>query len=615
MRVTAREVKPSRQLQRCPSIDTSMGKLNTNYGSYCYQSGTMLDRAVTKYCTHRNDYSGSPPRNDTDDETSLQLGRLICCRGIRPMRYGDDQDDNEEEQQSDYHELVEKCDEYRFISSDETDRDEQDGGHVEVIDESRLAYRAEGNANIVLSLMDDHRVLRLRKTAISYPDGKGNVDLERIVKYSRVIASRFSRRFVLQPKLGRLDTYDLEAFNKKLAKFRPVNRLDKEIRMRDCILYPDVAFLPLKLDPLTFRNQDYGQDGFRGHWQNTYCVEIKPKQGWSLDDICYNDGFTRDQLFGNWEGDQQLVDLKCTSKCRFCLFQYSKLHKKMIEKISKYCPSDLFSGKPIRMLNAIKGLIGSPQNNLKLCKNGRIVYDEQQDKSVFNRILKDIFPRDGCTKEERKTIFMNLIKEALLKDFSSFDTHPERKLLTLRKDRKKDKNLIHHRTCTSINYQFLPRNCVLKQILDMQLLVKPTLPTIRPDLYQQTSSGGNPFSYIDELYEKYLDCLDECCEQRLPVRSLCLEDSYLNDQERYQLGASALDCSIMITFRRLAEREEKRLSSAAKAHIVTLEKMKFLVNVTITDLDPKSLKHYNKYLRQLHESVAHYREFMTKLKR
>lgn len=52
------------------------------------------------------------------------------------------------------------------------------------------------------------------------------------------------------------------------------------------------------------------------------------------------------------------------------------------------------------MLNAIKGLIGSPQNNLKLCKNGRIVYDEQQDKSVFNRILKDIFPRDGRTKEE-----------------------------------------------------------------------------------------------------------------------------------------------------------------------------------------------------------------------
>lgn len=37
---------------------------------------------------------------------------------------------------------------------------------------------------------------------------------------------------------------------------------------------------------------------------------------------------------------------------------------------------------------------------------------------------------------------------------------------------QKDKNLIHQRTCSTINYQFLPRNCALKQILDIQLLVK-----------------------------------------------------------------------------------------------------------------------------------------------
>lgn len=52
------------------------------------------------------------------------------------------------------------------------------------------------------------------------------VDLERFVKFSRVIASCFSRRYVPQPKLGRLDTYDLDAFNKKLAKFRPGKRDD-----------------------------------------------------------------------------------------------------------------------------------------------------------------------------------------------------------------------------------------------------------------------------------------------------------------------------------------------------------------------------------------------------
>lgn len=52
------------------------------------------------------------------------------------------------------------------------------------------------------------------------------------------------------------------------------------------------------------------------------------------------------------------------------------------------------------MLNAVKGLIGAPQNNFKVSKNGRIIYGEQQEKTVFNRILKEIFQRDGRTKEE-----------------------------------------------------------------------------------------------------------------------------------------------------------------------------------------------------------------------
>lgn len=596
-----------------------MGKLNTNYGNYCYQTDTVaLDRAVTKYCTSRNDYSES---TTVGDEVSLQIGRrIICCKGVRQMHY--DYEDDGGSSRGDYR--GRRVDESAGSFNEESDRDdelEDEEGHVaavEAIDESRLAYRAEGNSNIVLALMDDHRVLRMRKTTISCPDAKDTVDLERFVKFSRVIASCFSRRYVPQPKLGRLDTYDLDAFNKKLAKFRPVNRLTKEIQDRDCILYPDVAFLPVTLDPLTFRNQDFGQDPVRGYWQNTYCVEIKPKQGWSLDDLCYGDGFTREQLFGCWDGDQ-LVDSLSMAKCRFCLFQYSKLRNKMIEKVSKYCPLDLFSGKPIRILNAIKGLIGSPQNNLKLCKNGRIVYDEQRDKSVFNRILKDIFPRDGRTKEERKTVFMNLIKESLLKDFSCYEADHDRKLLTLRKDRKKkDKNRIHQRTCSSINYQFLPRNCALKQVLDMQLLVKETLPKVHSDLYQRDiggSSASNPFAYIDELYEKYLDYLDEHCEKRLSGRLEFLDDACLDEQERYQLGASALDCSIMITFRRLAAREEDRLSPAARTHIITIERMKFIVNVTVADLDPKPLKHCQKYLHQLQKSIVHYREFMSKLRR
>lgn len=87
------------------------------------------------------------------------------------------------------------------------------------------------------------------------------------------------------------------------------------------------------------------------------------------------------------------------------------------------------------------------------------------------------------------------------------------------------------------------------------------MPKVHSDLYQRDiggSSASNPFAYIDELYEKYLDYLDEHCEKRLSGRLEFLDDACLDEQERYQLGASALDCSIMITFRRLAAREEDR---------------------------------------------------------
>lgn len=612
-----------------------MGKLNTSYGSYCYDSGTTLfNRAVSKYlrnCGTQSDCSGGDVGESdggggsSADEAALEFGRIVCGALVierpprRPVGMVSTSIIIEQPEQKQPHP--------RGTSLNQ--EDELAGGHVvELIDESRVSYRAEGNANIVLALDDKHHVLRLRKSSIKCRKGKdaATVDLPRFIKYSQVISSFFSHRFVPQPKLARLNTYDLTKFNQSLTKFRPVTRLDKEIQVRDGILYPDVAFLPNRLDSVLFLPQDFAQDA-RGLTFNTYCVEIKPKQGWSFHDECFEDERIRRNIFPPNCDNSALPELTGASvgKCRYCLFQYLKLQKKSIEKVSKYCPLDLFSGKPIRMLHAVKGLIGAPQNNFKLSKNGQIVYNEKQEKSVFNRILREIFARDGRTKEERKTIFMNLVKEILLKDFSSYEAHCDRRLLTIRKDRKKkDKNLIHERTCSPINYQFLPKNCALKQILDTQLLVKTTLAKMHPNRSQQAGGLADPFVYIDELYEKYLDCLEDCSccgdseggSKRTTIGKLKhFIKSYLDEEEKYQLGATALDCSIMITFRRLADREEDRLTPLARNHVISIEGMKFLTNVTITDLDPKSLNHHKKYLGQLQDSVAAYREFMSKLKR
>uniref|UniRef100_A0A182PJ00 inositol-pentakisphosphate 2-kinase n=1 Tax=Anopheles epiroticus TaxID=199890 RepID=A0A182PJ00_9DIPT len=563
-----------------------MGKINASHSSYCYDS--VLKRSDDKYLRScaRVEPIEDPNEDDDDDDDNSE----------------DERQQNEPQDRRGVAWREEKLAELGSRSSGASD-DEREMRVIrylpeirERIDENRLVYRAEGNANIVLSLSDNKHVLRMRKSTVETREGKGdsNVDLRRFVKYSQVIASQFSPCYVPAPKLAHLNTYNLQAFNERLRCFRPAMRLGKEIRELDGILYPDVAFLPKWLFPARVR--DFSQDSKISssstptHYQ-TYCVEIKPKQGWLAYEFC--DNIPLPPELTN-DGDLR--------KCRYCLHQYLKLQKKSIAKISKYCPLDLYSGKPVRVLQAVKGLIGAPQNNFKILKNGKVVYDDKREKSMFNRILREMFPRDGRTKDERSTIFMNLIKEILLKDFTTNDENSDRKLLNIKKDRKKkDKNQLHERACSPVNQQFLPQSCALRQILDVQLLVKSTISTIDPSKLNQSRS--DPYGYIDEMYEKYLNYQEDAVYEgrsdrtTWPKSSLCSE--YLSEEEKYQLGATALDCSIMITFRRLSGAEENSLTEAARNHIVSIEGMKFVVNVTITDLDPKSPKHYAKYVEQL----------------
>ncbi|XP_011500144.1 PREDICTED: uncharacterized protein LOC105364005 [Ceratosolen solmsi marchali] len=90
----------------------------------------------------------------------------------------------------------------------------------------------------------------------------------------------------------------------------------------------------------------------------------------------------------------------------------SSLHGKT-RRPSGYCPFDLFSGEESRMERALEALLCSPQNNLKIFKEGTLIYDEElADKGILERILADWFSNDDPLKS-----FLELTRRALMQPF------------------------------------------------------------------------------------------------------------------------------------------------------------------------------------------------------
>lgn len=111
---------------------------------------------------------------------------------------------------------------------------------------------------------------------------------------------------------------------------------------------------------------------------------------------------------------------------------------------------------------------------------------------------------------------MNLIRKILLKDFKDCD-----KIVDISSSFENDKN-IHDRSCVFDAKDQLPSNSILKSILGAQLLVKNNFERMK---------------ILDEFEESMFDETD-----RQVLQS-------------YRIGSTALDCSVMITFRKIIDVE------------------------------------------------------------
>lgn len=348
-----------------------------------------------------------------------------------------------------------------------------------------VVYKGEGNANIVIALPHERRVIRFRKSLpdeVSPDDGKTRVQRE--VWYARNVVSCFLGSYAQIPQIVRCDAADVVRLSDAIRPHRPEKRQHKVITDTYATKFPDYTFLDLRLG--------IDETVFRSH--STFCVEIKPKQGYLP---------------------------KAERKfpvCPYCLNQYAKLRKGDIAARSNYCPFELFSGAEARMKTAVKELVRSPQNNLRIFKDGIVVYNQESSLNDLEDVLNEWLWNAATTSSERARRsnvdeFCSLVYAALTRPFAqeqleessiarcnfllsanqapTFCAEPDTVARAERYLRLAGKNC-------NFNGDELPRNSVLERIRNMQQLSYVNTNYIY-GIYSDVASSLNDDTMYDDL--------------------------------------------------------------------------------------------------------------------
>ncbi|XP_033152546.1 inositol-pentakisphosphate 2-kinase isoform X2 [Drosophila mauritiana] len=342
-----------------------------------------------------------------------------------------------------------------------------------------LIYRAEGNANLVLALPQFKKVLRLPKMIssrlrqaahqrheladeVARPEGQrvsferagtekaGDLTMPDFMAYIGIMRRLLGNEFVCGADIVAIPKEDDRFWiNEHIRDQRPVSRLDKEFVGPFGLLLPDVTQLPATFDVLLANLQakgttgdetgaaegggvggdDAGGAGTRTKNRSavrrlgdTYAIEIKPKQGWlqlasdvnDLFDLMPSGAGTKPkEATCNQEEKEPFARDKCW--CRFCSMQLLKMHNGKIKRLGHYCPLDLFSGTPSRMLDALDALLACPQNNLRVFQNSNLIYGDHANSISFDELSSRVFPG------EIMVLIKHLLVACLLREYE----HPE----------------------------------------------------------------------------------------------------------------------------------------------------------------------------------------------
>ncbi|GAB6033460.1 hypothetical protein CHUAL_013345 [Chamberlinius hualienensis] len=226
------------------------------------------------------------------------------------------------------------------------------------------------------------------------------------------------------------------------------------------------------------------------------------------------------------------------------------LQNNRISELSHYCPLDLFSGCSSRMQTAINDLLHNPQNNMRMFLDGKLVYGDGVNVDVADAV-KPFFSNESSIFDR----LCNLIKECLLRDHPLEDVR-----LSFMQHVEKEMKLcgckqFTHASDAKINHicgERLPKGCILKRILCMQMLCDGDARSILP-IYNRWRSELEqiPFEKLFDMFYSY----------QLLQRDLLPEGTFEWAVQKiglYLLSCTAKDCSVMVTVSNCSEVTDDR---------------------------------------------------------
>jgi len=378
-----------------------------------------------------------------------------------------------------------------------------------------FAYRGEGNANLVVALPKSRIILRFPKSKFS--EKSQCEKLEAICRYINHVMRPELPHYVDPVTIGMLDWAQFQLVRERVEPSRPLSRLGKGIFYPAALVMPDCALRPppgsAPSAPLI-------------------AVEIKPKLG-----LMSGPGL-----------------------CKFCLKQYHKLHTKEVGERSQYCPLDLFSGDPARMLRATKSLLAAPQNNLRLLLDG-VPLSCGQD------------PGADATQEMVASLLGS--QDALAPLLVACLLHQPNQVTSLLPVSPIMASKAGKRRCSVSASRSLPSGCILDTIQKLQ--------------------GRSPLSDLEALeqLDSLLEKGEELGQLQEEMTKPCGPGDRLQPLKDYLLSVTARDLSLILTLAEATTSERP-----PKVDCIRVKERWICFRWSVIDLDPKSLNRIPKNVEQ-----------------